>query len=156
MKIRTNYVSNSSSSSYIVNADLTDYGITCVKLYPSQLVRVADTCGGGITLDPRKSWYITEAVTECKYDTWLYARENCLEATEDYVYCDFQLNGEPYDPDYFVEVEPNVWLCLSDASNDCVAVTELMSILIERFGPDTKLSLLTADDGSLIIRKAVS
>lgn len=155
MKIRKNYVSNSSSSSYVVNADLTDYGITCVKLHPRQLVQVADTCGGGTTLDPKKDWYITESITDCNYDIWLDARENCLQATEDYVYCDFQTNGEPYEPTYFVEVAPDVWMYLVDASDECVPVTELTSILVERFGPDTKLSLLAEDDGSLIIKKWV-
>ena len=43
MKIRTNYVSNSSSSSYIVPSNLTDKGVACIKLSKEQIDNLSKT-----------------------------------------------------------------------------------------------------------------
>ena len=48
MKIRNGYVSNSSSSSYIVNKDLSQFGIACIKLTKEQMILIHDNPTGDI------------------------------------------------------------------------------------------------------------
>ena len=96
MKIRKGYVSNSSSSSFIVAQDLTDKGIACLKLSQAQkeLINGSVIYDEKIWLDVNKDFYLTEFICddEKKYDI--------IDGVEHVFYQEGQLCGEPRNPDY--------------------------------------------------------
>jgi hypothetical protein len=149
MKLRTNYVSNSSSSSFIVNCDLTDKGIYCYALRPNQLASISETING-VQLDADRTWYLTESVTDCNYGTWIDAREG----TDYYEYVDLALGGEPYDEEHFIEVADRVWLLRKDVPELSVAVDELSRPLSKWFAADTKFIPVLVDGGVMLYTDA--
>ena len=72
MKLRNFYVSNSSSSSFIVTKDLTDKGINCIKLtdQQKQLINGFNNWNEIIVFDMSKDYYLTQFISDCtnKYD----------------------------------------------------------------------------------------
>lgn len=97
MKFRAGFVSNSSSSSYVICADLTDAGIRCIPIKSTRLQAVQDwinACGfESCTLDPEKQWYVTRFITEYESDAVYQA----LDQYEKHEYCGGQTDGTPYD-----------------------------------------------------------
>lgn len=95
MKIRNGYVSNSSSSSFLVSEDLTKKGIACLKLTQAQ----KEVLNGayihnrenqiGINLD--KDIYLTEYVFDGDDRKW-----ETVTSVEHMEYEDGQMCGEPY------------------------------------------------------------
>lgn len=72
MKTRSGYVSNSSSSSFIIDFDSTYNGISCVKL-SSEIVRMlrenaTDADDKKMELTDNKTWYLTQFVNDCDDD----------------------------------------------------------------------------------------
>lgn len=80
MKIRSGFVSNSSSSSFIVNRDLSEFGVNCVRLTPEMLATVLkyrdksddDSSDDFINICKKQSdmqfdsgWYLTQFVSDC-------------------------------------------------------------------------------------------
>jgi hypothetical protein len=67
MKIRSNYVSNSSSSSFIIEEDLSSEGINCLKLSQEQkeLINGYNSFGDIIKLDIEKDYYLTQFISDC-------------------------------------------------------------------------------------------
>lgn len=100
MKIRSNYVSNSSSSSFIVSQDLTDKGIACIKLSKEQLelINGFETINGKICFDLTKDFYLTQFISDCEDEKY-----NIINNIEHVVYMSGSLGEEPYDEDYFNE-----------------------------------------------------
>lgn len=69
MKIRNGYVSNSSSSSFIVDFDTSDKGIACIKL-SDEIIKclqenLTDDENKLLNLSGSKTWYLTEFVNDC-------------------------------------------------------------------------------------------
>ena len=100
MKIRSNYVSNSSSSSYIVDKDLSDKGIACLKLTKAQkeLLNGSKIYDETIVIpDTDKDIYLTEFICECenKYEY--------IQKCNHIFYQEGELNGTPRDEDYYNE-----------------------------------------------------
>lgn len=148
MKVRTSYVSNSSSSSFVVSADLTDIGIACFALATDQLASVARSLNIP-ELDPDKEWYVTRFLT---YDDELYHRYDKLSEVENYVYMDGQMCGTPYeaDPDAtptIVEVCPDVWMYASDVGGILLTYKELIS----KFNKKAMFLYEVQEDGSIKI-----
>ena len=100
MKIRTGFVSNSSSSSYVVNADLTSFGIRCLAIDPSRLRSVQRWLNAfklssepEVVLDPNTQWYVTRYITEYEPDG-VY---DALDKHTKFDYMTGQLDGTPYE-----------------------------------------------------------
>lgn len=100
MKIRTSFVSNSSSSSYIVKQDLTEDGIRCAPIVRDRLDALEEFINlcrlddeDPVKLDRNTDWYVTRFITEyepyCVYDK--------LREVGAIDYCDGQTGGVPYD-----------------------------------------------------------
>lgn len=145
MKIRKSFVSNSSSSSFVVDKDLTASGILCYKLQPAQLPLVSSTLGN-VPLTSDKDWYLTEAITDGLYGTWLEARVGC----EDYVYMDLQMCGEPYDPEFYTQVGDKVWLHTHDVPGGALTAGEVAEKLTQWFGAAAQFVPVRGDDGVVI------
>lgn len=101
MKIRNNYVSNSSSSSFIVTEDISYLGINCLKLSEEQkeLINGFDSFGDVIVLDMNKDYYLTQFISDC---TNLYDK---LHEVEHIFYQEGQLSEEPRNEDYYNEYQ---------------------------------------------------
>lgn len=69
MKIRSNYVSNSSSSSFIVSEDLSSRGVACIKLSLEQkkLINGSIVNEKEFKLDNfnKKDYYLTQFISDC-------------------------------------------------------------------------------------------
>ena len=104
MKIRNGYVSNSSSSSFLVSEDLTSKGIACLKLTRAQkeLLNGALIQGGEtrIGVDVNKDLYLTEFVSDCDDRKW-----DIVTSVEHMLYESGQICGEPYAEEYFNEYQ---------------------------------------------------
>lgn len=114
MKIRNGYVSNSSSSSFLVSEDLTKKGIACLKLTQAQkeVLNGAYIQNGetkiGINLD--KDIYLTEFVFDGDDRKW-----ETVTSVEHMVYESGQMCGEPYSDDdvyneYQIDGDHSVYL----------------------------------------------
>ena len=87
MKLRTCYVSNSSTSSFIIGVDLSSKGVSCLKLNDEQK-RLLQADGFLKGKDLSKDYYLTEFVySDSHYDA--------IQAVEHEEYQEGQLNGEP-------------------------------------------------------------
>ena len=101
MKKRKTYVSNSSSCSFIVTTDLTDKGITCLKLTNEQkkLINQYPTSDDKFTItDFSKDYYITQFINDCKDEKY-----DLLDSVEHHYYAEGQLCEEPYTDEFFNE-----------------------------------------------------
>lgn len=128
MKIRTNYVSNSSSSSFVVTKDYTSSGVACYKIPEDRLQSVSAGLNASLSTD--KEWFITRFLTandemDGKYDM--------VTEGEHYVYMDGEMSGNPYmtdEGDYCgVEVPPGVWLYTADAPSVPLSKNKVMQQL---------------------------
>ena len=104
MKIRSNYVSNSSSSSFIVNKDLSNKGVSCLKLSDEQKKLINGTTIYGqdvIKLNLKKDYWLTQFISDCdkKYDE-VYKLKHIF-------YMEGQLCEQPRDYDFFNEYQVN-------------------------------------------------
>lgn len=101
MKIRSNYVSNSSSSSFIVTKDLSDLGISCLKLTRAQKEKI----NGSVCYDekviiyPDKDYWITEFINDGDDRKW----DIIEKGGEHIIYSEGQMCGEPYDDRFYNE-----------------------------------------------------
>ena len=158
MKIRSGFVSNSSSSSYIVDVDLTDIGIRCVQIDPKFVPIVQDYYNSAwkmadeapLTMDPDKTWYITRPVLE-----WGEAEDALVKLdVHGHIYTTHQLDGEPYDDweTYLVRypgetARDDVYIKLEHTSACELTTEQLIAKLKEKFG-DPPYRVL--DDGDNI------
>lgn len=110
MKIRSSYVSNSSSSSFIVKKDLSDMGISCIKLNAEQLKRMdgmKDWDDNVFIYDENKEYWLTELISDGYDDKYDIAKENMV------FHYDEGGHGEPYAEEYYNEYDTgfkSVWL----------------------------------------------
>ena len=124
MKLRTNYVSNSSSSSFVIPVDLSDSGVLC---YPIPATSLDDFCRSlGVKLDPQKKWYLTRFITCADETSGAYDK---VTSVEHYVYADGEMDGEPYyaDDEQFCMVSPveGIWMYRSDISEELLSYKDL-------------------------------
>lgn len=101
MKFRSNFVSNSSSSSFIVCKDLNDKGIRCLKLSRAQKEKIngSKIYDETIELDLNKDFWITEFIYDGDNKKW-----DIIENNGEYlIYSEGQMSGEPYTEEYFNE-----------------------------------------------------
>lgn len=114
MKVRLNYVSNSSSTSFLVSEDLTSKGIACIKLTRAQKELLNGSLINekseriGINLD--KDLYLTEFVSDCDDKKW-----DIVTSVERIPYESGQMCGEPYTDDevyneYQIDGDRSVYL----------------------------------------------
>ena len=111
MKVRTNYVSNSSSCSWIVRKDLSEFGIGCIKLTIEQLNLIKgypDWDNNMFDFDENKEYWLTEFISDCYEHKYEIAKDNSV----------FHYDGGghhgPYDEDcyneYILDDGSSVWI----------------------------------------------
>ncbi len=100
MKIRSNYVSNSSSSSFIVEKDLTSKGLPCLQLTEEQKKRINGSkfLGEIIELDLTKNYWLTPYIYDGndRYDE-IKKSANAIE------YDEGEMSEMPYNDIYYNE-----------------------------------------------------
>jgi len=98
MKIRSNYVSNSSSSSFIVEKDLTSKGLPCLQLTEEQKKRINGSkfLGEIIELDLTKNYWLTPYIYDGndRYDETIKTA-NAIE------YDNGEMSETPYNDIYY-------------------------------------------------------
>lgn len=99
MKIRNSYVSNSSSCSYLVKIDLSQYGIACLKLNLQQKQKLANA-GYIKQQDISNDFFLTQ---------FLYMEKFDINSIQSYEYINGQMNEQPYDYEYFNEYQLGQW-----------------------------------------------
>lgn len=131
MKLRLSYVSNSSSSSYVICRDMTSEGVSCFKLEKSMYPAVAKSLG--VSLSESKDWYVTRFLT---YEDDSNGNYDKLISGEHYIYMDGEMSGNPYmtdDGEYAgVEVTPGIWMYNTDIGDKVVTRSELLKLLPKR------------------------
>ena len=114
MKIRLNFVSNSSSTSFLVSEDLTSKGITCLKLTRAQKELLNGSLINGksekIGINLDKDLYLTEFVSDYDDRKW-----DIVTSVEHIPYESGQMCGEPYTDDevyneYQIDGDRSVYL----------------------------------------------
>ena len=70
MKLRKNFVSNSSSSSFLMPMDVSGMGVACIKL-SNEVIEcfrqyLTDFDGKKVDLSASKEWWLTELVSDCE------------------------------------------------------------------------------------------
>jgi hypothetical protein len=136
MKIRSNYVSNSSSSSFIVTKDLNDKGIACIKLNDKQIELLRGwKCweDDDESFEPKENqeYYLTQYISGCEYK-W----EELHEMSDAFEYSNGG-HGGPYDEEMFNEYQTkfeSVWLRKEHDEAKQMSFGEFVKYYLENFG----------------------
>lgn len=112
MKMRNGFVSNSSSSSFIVKKDLSDKGISCLKLTDEQLklmdgYKQWEEDKETFHPEPGQDYYLTEFISDCD-ERWGEIRD--MDGAFEYASGG---HGGPYDEEDYNEYSgefASVWL----------------------------------------------
>ena len=110
MKIRNGFVSNSSSSSFIVinNESLIPKGINYSKLNKEQKERLVKQ---GFEIDVKDNIFLTQFISDCldeHFQMW-HDEDSGIERKGVLEYGDGG-HGHPYDEEQYDEISDNVWL----------------------------------------------
>lgn len=137
MKIRTNYVSNSSSSSFVVFEDLTSLGIACLKLTKKQAKKVLDSIkydkhisSEVFESDYNTDVYLTEYICDCCGDKWDKLIDN-----RHLFYDEGEMQEEPRESDYYNEYRlglSSVWLSKEHDKNKQLTKEETAKLIKEQ------------------------
>ena len=158
MLVRNGWVSNSSSSSFIVNKDLSDRGIKCWKIprdWYSEFKNYAnDYSENKTSLDVVKDYWLTEFIVDANDDI-----DNYIVGYFD----DGDLGGSPRSEE---------WVCVSDEGREVwdgerggvwvnkdllrvcgpsVTPAEIAAKIEKQFGTEAKLGCYVDGDGRLIV-----
>ena len=169
MLIRGGWVSNSSSSSFIVNADLKDLGINCWKIPRSWYKAFEDEAHAEmpdknkIHLDLEKDYWLTSFLEFYDDNDDRYRK---FQEHEVGIFLDGQMGGEPYDEDLFEEVwkdkygDHSVWVP-KDLVAKCGApmtADEVAAKLTNKFGEKARFGFIPQEDDKLLVfvREAVN
>ena len=139
MKIRNSYVSNSSSCSFIVKKDLSEFGISCLKLTVEQLKRI-----DGITnwnnevfkFEEGMDYYLTEFISDSNDNKYDIAKENKIFEYDD------GGHGGPYDEDYYNEYEVgwnSVWLRKEHDTAKEMKIKDFIKTFKEQYGKECRI-----------------
>lgn len=147
MKIRTSFVSNSSSSSFIVTKELKT--VKCMKLSEDQKKRVFEHM-----LDSNDK-YITTPDCDVYLTPYIYMDgwdelEKLELDKERWAYSDGQMCGEPYDEEYFNNYD-GIYLKREDDKAKQMSCGELIKMLVDE-GSYTDY-IVDFKDGDIILHK---
>lgn len=160
MLMRNGWVSNSSSSSFIVDADLKDLGINCWKIPRGWYKAFEDDVNADVSeedkihLDFEKDYWLTAFVEF--YDDDLYRK---FQEHEVAVFGDGQMGGEPYDEEFFEEVwkdkygEHSVWVP-KDLTAKCgvpLTADEVAAKLTNKFGYKARYGIIPQEDDKVLV-----
>lgn len=115
MKIRSGFVSNSSSSSYLVLRDLSEIGIKCVKLTPSQISYIRERYKKEIDsngfsfiskeqldfVNSHDNIWITQFINDCTSTFEKIEDKEIIKESEKSFYFEGDLSESPRDEEYF-------------------------------------------------------
>lgn len=142
MKIRTKYISNSSSSSYIVPRDLTAQGVACIKLSTASAdkFKASSVCADTHVYDSFSELWLTRPIKEYESDE-VYALMDSIQKEE---YCCFQMDGTPYDESYFFGYKVGcdiVYMHIQHITDELMTRTQLCRFIKNKFCKDQKFIL---------------
>ena len=151
MKVRTNYVSNSSSSSYIVSRDLTSEGIACVLLNKDTADHIRSNADieDLELLNSFSELWVTRPITECE----TAAVEYLISNTPKVHYLNHELDGTPYDEDYVFGYDVAgdvVYLHLSHVKGEVMNRDAVIKLLKERYD-ETQLFAVTFSSNGITL-----
>ena len=155
MKIRSNYVSNSSSSSFIITKDLTDKGICCLKLTTAQKERLngSKIYDETISLDPNKDFWLTEFIYDGDDRKW----DVIENGGEHIIYSEGQMCGEPYEESDFNEYQINgdisVYIRKEHDEIKQMKFTEFAKEFKKLYGSDVEVLVEYTDDDKIILKQ---
>lgn len=155
MKVRVNYVSNSSSSSCLVPSSLTEDGIACVRLSDDIAEHIKSTADieDLETLKSFSELWVTRPITEYESP----AIKELISNTPKVHYLNHQMDGTPYDDGFVFGYDVGgdlVYLQLSHVNGKIMSRDAVIKLLKEKYGKTQMFAVSFSDsDITLAINK---
>lgn len=154
MKIRNGYVSNSSSSSFIVTKDLTNEGILCYKLTEAQkqLINGSKNIDGVIiNLDLNKDFWLTQYIFE-GYDYKI----DLIKSIEHVFYGEGEMSEQPYNKELFneykIDGDTSVYLMKQHDEAEQMKFSKFIKQFNKTFSKDTQVIVKYEKNGDITLK----
>lgn len=139
MKVRSGFVSNSSSSSFIV-VGMAPSNVGFAKITEENVIKkIASRIEVPFDEIKNKDIYLTEFVADCEDKYGDFIQDEAVPSKyESYHYSEGNCYPSPYDEDSYIEIEDNVFLFKSDSEDFQVYLNDLCASLSYLIVRDSK------------------